>query len=162
MSDWMRPFVGPFILLAILALLAALATFGMREWASHNPGPSSSNSEYPSRPESTGPIGKTKRIPVSNTKHRNDLPVFITKEALIKYLLAFNRGDTEAIVTTLAADTFPVDDYTHVRVLDYDPAGMAFTKLKFWKDAKNRGSRGSWVWTSGTNPPAKEVLGPTH
>jgi hypothetical protein len=106
MSDWTRPL----LLLAILALLATIAVLGMREWASRNPDSPSANRESRSRPEPTGPIGKTKRIRVSNTKHRSDLPVFITKEALIKYMLAFNRGDTDTIVATLAADTFPVDD----------------------------------------------------
>lgn len=69
--------------------------------------------------------------------------MFITKEALIKYLLAFNRGDTDTIVTTLAADTFPVDDYTHVRVLDYDPAGNGLYKIEVLEGRKK--SRVAWV-----------------
>jgi hypothetical protein len=138
MSDWGRPI----LLLLILALLAALVLLGMREWA-NSPDASPPNPTSRSRSESSGPIGKTKRIRVSSTVHRNDLPVFITKEALIRYLLAFKSGDTDTIVTTLAADTFPVDDYTRVRVLDYDPAGNGFYKIEVLEGPKK--SRVAWV-----------------
>ena len=55
-------------------------------------------------------------------------PVFITKEDLIKYLLAFDRGDIDALV--IAANTFPVDDYTRVRVIDSDPVGNGLYKIE--------------------------------
>ncbi|MEK6286704.1 MAG: hypothetical protein AABO57_13265 [Acidobacteriota bacterium] len=67
-------------------------------------------------------VGDTKRIRVGNPASRRDMPVFITKEALIRFLRALDQNDSAGMMATLP-ETFRVDDYTPVRVVDSDSIG---------------------------------------
>jgi hypothetical protein len=87
-------------------------------------------------------VGKIKTIRVSDRTLRNDLPVFMTKDALIRYLLAFNKADVEALLLILR-ETFPVKDYTPVLIVDYDPIGKGLYEVQIL-EGPNKG-RSGWV-----------------
>lgn len=104
---------------------------------------SETKSIQPSTRTATSPIGQVKAIRVSDTRLRHDLPVFTTKGAVIRYLLAFNREDIEALTIILANETFPVADYTPVQIVDFDPIGTGLYQVKILSGPKQ--SRLAWV-----------------
>ncbi len=87
MSDFLRPFVGPLILVAILALLAVLTLGILRigEWASHN-------SDSFSTPKSTPGATKRDRIPVNMVCDLGPAGVFDTNDDVTLFMVATING----------------------------------------------------------------------
>lgn len=78
------------------------------------------NSPQAGRSAASISIGDNKRIRVGNPTSRTDMPVFKTKDALMTFLRAVDTKDSAGMIATLP-DTFRVDDYTQVQVIDYAP-----------------------------------------
>ena len=88
------------------------------------------------------PVGQTKLIRVGDTTARDDLPVFTTKEALIKFLRAVDKNDAQGMLATLP-DTFRVMDYTPVRIIGYEPIGKGLFNIEVLEGPKK--GRTGWV-----------------
>lgn len=87
-------------------------------------------------------VGDTKRIRAGDPTSRTDISVFKTKEALIRFALAFKRNDT-AGMTAAASDAFWLDDYTQVRVIDYVQLGNGLFEILVLQGPQK--GRSGWV-----------------
>ena len=90
----------------------------------------------------SSPVGQTKLIRVGDTTAGDDLPVFTTKDALIRFMRAAGKNDSAGMLATLP-DTFRVMDYTPVRIVDYDPIGKGLFNIEVLEGTKK--GRTGWV-----------------